>query len=250
MVNSYVAIDLETTGLNPKREKIIEIGALRVVEGKIQETFQTLVNPRRHLRAEITELTGITDEMLSESPDVDQVILKLLDFCQGFPLLGHRVLFDYSFLKRAAVNSGRPWERDGVDTLVLCRRFMPPKEKKTLLSACAFYQVEGEGWHRALADACRTHGLYQKLKALYGKEEEEAFQAKKLVYQVKREQPASKRQKERLQELLKYHRIEAPVQIAYLTRNEASRLTDQILSAYGRIKDAHMDYEDKARKKR
>lgn len=243
MINSYIAVDLETTGLDPKREKIIEIGALRVVDGQIQETFQTLVNPRRVLREEITALTGITDDMLLDCPDAAQVIAKLLEFCQELPLLGHRILFDYCFLKRAAVNSGREWERDGVDTLTLCRRFMPLEEKKTLLSACTFYQVDGAGWHRALADACRTHGLYQKLKALYGEEHQEAFQAKKLIYQVKREQPASKRQKERLQELLKYHRIEAPVQIDDLTRNEASRLTDQILSAYGRT-------ESKARKKR
>lgn len=234
MVNSYIAIDLETTGLDPKRDKIIEIGALRVSDGQIQETFHTLVNPRRPLRAEIIELTGITDEMVSGSPDTEQVIPRLLDFCGELPLLGHRILFDYSFLKRAAVNRGQKWERSGVDTLMLCRKFMPPQEKKTLLSACAFYAVEGEGWHRALADACRTHGLYQKLKERYGSDNEEVFQAKELVYQVKRQQPALKRQKERLQELLKYHRIEAPVQIDYLTRNEASRLTDQILAAYGK----------------
>ena len=129
---------------------------------------------------------------------------------------------------------GREWERDGVDTLVLARRFMPQEEKKSLAAACAFYGVEGEGWHRALADACRTHRLYQKLKTLYGEANQDAFMAKRLVYKSKKEQPATKRQKERLQELLKYHRIEAPVQMDDLTRNEASRLTDRILSAYGR----------------
>lgn len=234
MVNSYIAIDLETTGLEPKKERIIEIGALRVVEGEIGETFHTLVNPHRLLSQKIQELTGISDAMLASCPDTEQVLPKLLAFCKDLPLLGHKVLFDYSFIKRAAVNSGREWEREGVDTLVLCRRFMPPEEKKSLAAACAYYGVEGEGWHRALADACRAHGLYQKLKEQFGNTDPEAFSAKKLLYKVKREQPASKRQKERLQELLKYHRIEAPVQMDDLTRNEASRFTDQILSVYGR----------------
>lgn len=235
MVNSYLAVDLETTGLDPKREKIIEIGALRVLDGQVQDTFHTLINPRRRLRSETMELTGITEEMVASAPDLEEVIGRFLVFSQDLPLLGHRVLFDYSFLKRAAVNRGLKWEREGVDTLELCRVLMPPKEKKSLLSACAYYGVEGGGWHRALADAWRTHKLYQALKAGHGAEHSERFLAKRLVYSVKREQPASKRQKERLQELLKYHRIEAPVQIEYLTRNEVSRLTDQVISACGRL---------------
>lgn len=235
MVNSYIALDLETTGLNPKRERIIEIGALRVEDGQIRETFHTLVNPHRPLSPEIRELTGIRDEMLASCQDMAQVLPGLLAFCQELPLLGHKVLFDYSFIKRAAVNAGCEWEREGVDTLVLCRRFMPPEEKKSLAAACAYYGVGGEGWHRALSDACRAHRLYQKLKEQFGNAEPDAFLAKKLLYKVKREQPASKRQKERLQELLKYHRIEAPVQMDDLTRNEASRFTDQILSMYGRL---------------
>ena len=235
MVNSYLAVDLETTGLDPKREKSIEIGALRVLDGQVQETFHTLINPRRKLRSETIELTGITDEMVALAPDIEEVIGRFLSFSQEIPLVGHRILFDYSFLKRAAVNQGLKWEREGVDTLELCRALMPPEKKKSLLAACAYYKVEGGGWHRALADAWRTHELYQKLMTGHGTEHPERFLAKRLSYPVKREQPASKRQKERLQELLKYHRIEAPVQIDYLTRNEASRLTDQVISAYGRL---------------
>ncbi len=106
MINSYISIDLETTGLNPKKERIIEIGALRVVEGEVLETFHTLVNPYRPLPPRIQELTGITDAMLYSCPDTAQVIPKLLDFCQELPLLGHKILFDYAFIKRAAVNMG------------------------------------------------------------------------------------------------------------------------------------------------
>lgn len=234
-MNTYIAVDIEATGLDPKREKILEIGALRVREGRIEETFHTLVNPYRPLPEHIVRLTGITQEMVKDSPDIGQTIPAFLAFCQELPLLGHRILFDYSFLKRAAVNTGVQWEREGMDTLTLCRKFMPLQEKKTLSDACMYYQVEGGDWHRALSDAQRTHLLYQKLKERHESACPGDFQPKLLIYHVKREQPASKRQKERLQELLKYHKIEAPMQIDHLTRNEASRLTDQILSAYGRM---------------
>ncbi|MDO5418240.1 MAG: 3'-5' exonuclease [Lachnospiraceae bacterium] len=235
MTNSYVAVDLETTGLDPKMEKITEIGAIRVRDGVVEKEFHTLVNPRRPLSERIVELTGITDEMVADCPDVGEVIGGFLEFCEGLPLLGHRILFDYSFLKRAAVNSGVEWERDGIDTLVLSRIFMPAEEKKTLPSACRFYGVDTGVSHRALSDAYAAHFLYQTLMERYGEANPERFLEKRLIYKVKREQPASKRQKERLQELLKYHKIEAPVQIDYLSRNEASRLTDQILARYGRM---------------
>lgn len=234
MLDSYIAIDIETTGLDPKKEKITEIGALRVREGKTEAEFHRLVNPRRPLSERITQLTGITDEMVADSPGIEAVIGELVAFCQELPLLGHRVIFDYSFLKKAAVNQGIDWERDGMDTLTLCRSFMPGDESKTLSSACRFYHVDPGTSHRALADAYAAHFLYQELKKQYGAAQGERFQVKKLIYKVKREQPATKRQKERLQELLKYHKIEAPVQIDHMTRNEASRLTDEIVSRYGR----------------
>ncbi len=235
MINSYIAIDTETTGLNPKKEKITEVGALRVRDGKPEAEFHTLVNPRRPLSQHIIQLTGITDQMVADCPGVEEVIGELVDFCQELPLLGHRILFDYSFLKRAAVNQGITWEREGIDTLTLCRAFMPEEESKTLPCACRFYHVDPGTSHRAMSDAYAAHFLYQELKKCYGAKQPERFLSKRLICQVKREQPASKRQKERLQELLKYHKIKAPVQIEHLTRNEASRLTDEIISKYGRI---------------
>lgn len=235
MMDSYLAVDLETTGLDPKKDKILEIGALKVEDGEVKEVFHTLVNPRRTLDERIIRLTGITDEMVRESPGVEEVIGGFAEFCRDLPLLGHKILFDYSFLKRAAVNQGIKWEKEGIDTLKLCRIFMPGDQAKTLSSACRYYQVKAGAGHRALSDAYGAHFLYQALIKRHGDEGLAAFNASPLVYKVKREQPASKRQKERLQELLKYHKIKEPVQISYLTRNEASRLTDQILSKYGRM---------------
>ena len=104
MTDTYVAIDLETTGLDPKKEKIIEIGAVKVVDGQVAEEFSTLVDPRRLLEERISELTGITDAELSGAPYIDEIIGLAAEFIGDLPLLGHRILFDYSFLKRAAVN--------------------------------------------------------------------------------------------------------------------------------------------------
>ena len=235
--NSYVAVDLETTGLDPKRDKIIEIGAVKVLDGRITDQFQTLVNPRRAQGSLTIELTGITDGMLETAPAIEQVIGPFAEFCGGkeLPLLGHHIIFDFSFLKKAAVNCGLEFEKNGIDTLKLCRRFMPEEEKKNLETACAFYKIQRGQAHRALADAIDAHNLYQALLIQGGEKNTGEFTEKPLIYKVKKEQLASKRQKEHLRDLLKYHRIDLPVQIDYMSRNEISRITDKIISQYGRI---------------
>lgn len=235
MTEKYVAVDLETTGLDPKQERILEIGAVRVENGRETAVFSRLIDPRREIPARITELTGITGEMVENCPEIGRVIGEFLEFCGEEPILGHHVIFDYSFLKRAAVNAGFSFERQGIDTLKLCRRFMPEEEKKNLAAACRYFGVETEGSHRAVSDARAAHLLYRKMAALHGKEAEEAFLPRPLNYKVKREQPASKRQKELLRDLLKYHKITLSAQMDDLSRNEISRITDRMISQYGRI---------------
>ena len=210
MTNSYIALDLETTGLEARLDKITEIAALRVEDGRVEERFVTLVNPGRQLGERITALTGITDDMVN-------------------------ILFDYAFLKRAAVNSGLDFEREGIDTLGICRLFMPEDVKRNLTCACSFYEVSQSAAHRAQADAEAAHGLYQVMMARHGEEHPEAFAAKPLIYKAKREQPATKRQKEYLHDLLKCHRIDVTVQIDAMSRSEVSRMIDNIISQYGRM---------------
>lgn len=232
---SYVAIDLETTGLNPKEDKIIEIGGILVRDGVVAKEKATLVNPRKILSEHIKELTGIEDSELEQAPGIEEIIEEYLNFCEDLPLLGHNIMFDYRFLKRAAVNHGFLFEKDGIDTLTLSRKFMPEDLPKNLGSSCSYYHIKTTSAHRALADAYGAHYLYQSMAKLYGKEAAREFFPKKLIYKVKKEQPASKRQKEVLHELIKYHKIETTVQIEYLSRNEVSRMTDKIISQYGRI---------------
>ncbi len=230
----YIAIDLETTGLDAKRDKIIEVGAIRVQEGMETARYHSLINPHRKLESRVQELTGIRDEMVEAAPDIGDIIAGIVDFCEGLPLLGHHVIFDYGFLKRAAVNHGIAFEKSGIDTLKLCRRLMPEGESKSLAAACAFFKIERKGAHRALEDAEDAHRLYQALMRRF-LDRKEIFAAEPMIYKVKKEQPASKKQKEDLRYLLKYHKIDVPVEIDYLSRNEASRLKDQIISQYGRF---------------
>lgn len=235
MKRSYAAIDLETTGLNPKTDKIIEIGAMKVVDGIVKEELSFLVQPGRRVEENIVSLTGIDSGMLTDAPFIGEVIGDVVDFIGDLPLLGHHIIFDYSFLKQAAVNQGLEFEKAGIDTLKLCRTFMPEEERKTLSNACLYFGVEHQAAHRALSDAVAAHELFLALSERFEEESPEAFLQKTLVYKTKKAQPASKRQKEGLHELIKYHKIDVPVQIDHLSRNEISRMTDKIILQYGRI---------------
>ena len=235
MINSYVALDLETTGIGARHEKITEIGMVKVIDGEAVDTYHTMVNPHREIPERIVELTGITDDMVKDAPGIDEILDEVLNFTEDLPLLGHQIIFDYGFLVQAAVNQKRKFEKYGVDTLKLCRYLMPGAEKKNLGAACAYFGVHQDTAHRALSDAYAAHDLYQELKRRFGKERPELFTAKMLQYKAKKERTASKRQKEHLQDLLKYHRINLSVQIDSLSKNEISRLTDQIIAQHGRM---------------
>ena len=117
--DSYVAIDLETTGIGAKREKITEIGMVKVENGAVTDTYHTLVNPGRPIPEHITELTGIDDDMVKDAPMIQDVIGEVIAFCGTLPALGHQIMFDYGFLVQAAVNGKLRFERSGIDTLKL-----------------------------------------------------------------------------------------------------------------------------------
>lgn len=235
MIKDYVCLDLETTGLNPKVDKIIEIGAVKVKNGEIIDTFQTFVNPGRFLEERIIELTGITDKDLENAPFIEEVIPKFLEFSEDMCLLGHSVLFDYSFVKKAIVNADKhiKYERDGIDTLKISRKYLADLESRKLSYLCAYYKIEQKA-HRALEDAIATHELYLKLLEQFYEGNEKDFLPQKLIYNVKRETPITQAQKERLSKLITLHHIDNLYDLDCLTRNEASRITDQILSTYGR----------------
>ena len=230
-LQDFICIDLETTGLNPKRDRIIEIGAVKVRNGQIVDTFQQLINPKQQLEERVEILTGISSKELEGQQTIQEVLPSLREFLGEDVLLGHRVLFDYSFLKRAFTNEKISFERKGIDTLKLARQFVTDTESKKLESLCKHYGIAHQA-HRALGDALATVELYQKLVESYYNEE--AFMPKPLEFKVKKESPITKAQKERLTLLLAKHNLVSKCEITSMTRNEASRYIDQILAAYGR----------------
>lgn len=232
--DTYICIDLETTGLNPKTDRIIEIGAVKIEKGTQTGVFETFVNPGRQLEERIVQLTGIRDEELKGAPSIEQVLPELLEFLGEFVLLGHSLLFDFSFIKKAAVNGKRKFEHKGIDTLKIARKYLPQLESRSLDYLCGYYQIPHRA-HRALEDAQATDALYRKLvEAFYGEETRADFCPGELVYQAKRDTPATKAQIERLYKLLERHKIDSAVDPESMTRSEASRYTDQLLARYGR----------------
>lgn len=244
---TYVALDIETTGLNPKYDKIIEIGAARVVDGTVCDTFSTFVNPGKGLPARIVELTGIHDSDVAAAPYMDGILDEFLAFAGDGVLLGHNLIFDYSFIKKAAVNQKKTFDRSGIDTLRIARRFLNDLESRALGALCEHYHISFEA-HRALNDALAAHELYQALVREYGAREEEPFCPKPLIYSVKKESPVTPRQLSYLQGLAGRFNLQCdgwillpaagvtdePVDLEQISKNEASRLIDRLLSTFGR----------------
>lgn len=234
MIKDYVCLDLETTGLDPKMDAIIEVAACRVRNGIIKEQLNLLVNPGRSIEERITNLTGITNQMVENKPYIKEVLPEILSFLGEDVLIGHRILFDYSFLKKAAVNEKYTFEKKGIDTLKLSRRFLVTAESKKLEDLCKYFGIPHNP-HRALADVEATVMLYHRLgDAFYSKETEKEFTPTPLNYQVKRETPITIPQKERLYRLIEKHGIIPDYEVEQLTRSQASRITDRILATYGR----------------
>lgn len=238
MIESYVCIDLETTGLDPKRDKIIQIGAVKVEQNKIVEEWESFVNPNRKLEKRIAELTGICDEQLSQAPEIAEVFPEFLEMAGNETLLGHRVMFDYSFLKKAAVDHKLSFERKGIDTLKIARKYLGNLESRGLEYLCRHYGISHSA-HRALADARATVELYRRLtEQFYEQEEQEGdcslFRPMPLQYHVKRDMPITIPQKEQLYKLIDKHKLIPEYTVEKLSRSEASRLIDRLLAEYGR----------------
>jgi len=233
MINSYVSLDLETTGLNPKYDKIIEIGAVKVIDGKTVDNFSSFVNPGRKLEERITELTGITEEDVKKGLLPSEIIPKLIEFTEDLPLVGHRILFDYSFVKHEAVNQKLVFEKSGIDTLKISRVCFLDLPSKRLTAMCEHYGIEYKA-HRALNDAEATAKLYEYLKRDFSEKYPKLFEPEKLIYSVKKESPARPLQIERIKNLISRHGIDCPYDLERMTRNEATRYYDKIVAEYGK----------------
>ena len=151
--DEIVCFDIETTGLKVTQEAITEIGAVRLRNGEIVETFQTFVDPERRLTPEIIGLTGITDEMLRGAPKLKDALTAFLAFAGDAPLAAHNAEFDISFIRAGCRKCGIPFEPTYIDTLILAQNLLPGLGKYKLDIVADHLQLPQFNHHRASDDA-------------------------------------------------------------------------------------------------
>lgn len=164
-LDNYVAVDLETTGLNPADEEIIEFAAVRVVDGRVADTFSSLANPRREISEEITKITGITNEMLATAPDVADVLKDFLAFVGDSVIVGHNVNFDVNFIYDSSERHELgTFSNDFVDTMRISRKCTIGARNHKLDTLLKHYDIVNDNAHRALSDTLCTQQLYEIMK--------------------------------------------------------------------------------------
>ncbi|MEG6522097.1 helicase C-terminal domain-containing protein [Desulfotomaculum sp. 1211_IL3151] len=157
---TFVALDLETSGLNCLQDEIIEVGLVKIIDGQESEYFTSLVRPRGILPVKIKRLTGINDQDFVNAPDIQEIMPQILSFIEDYPLLGHNVKFDYDFLTAAAK---QPLLNTLYDTLELAKYIMPNASSHRLGRLCNDLNILIPNQHRALDDARGCAGLLLKL---------------------------------------------------------------------------------------
>lgn len=159
-----VAVDLETTGLEPSFDAIIEIAALRVVNGEITERFITLVNPGRPIPLPIQRITGITEAMIKDAPSEKEALERLLEFVRNSPILGHNVDFDIGFINaRSSAYGLSAWSGRRFDTSAIAQTIFPRLLNHQLETLCTAFHIEHKLAHRAESDAEATYRLAEKI---------------------------------------------------------------------------------------
>lgn len=235
MTENYVVVDLEMTGLNPKTDCILEIGAVKAAGKRVQDEFSKLVCPNRPLDDKIAALTGISDEMAAQGEEQDTAVRQFLEFAEDFTWVGHNVMFDYRFIRQWEANHRIQRTCYAVDTLKIARVCLPGLEKKSLDFLCEYFGIKRKAKHRALDDAKATQVLYEMLKDQFLQKEPNLFVPKKMQCSVKWQTPITPRQKEYLTKLMQCHGIVPKIPVDQLCRSEASRLADRIIRQYGKI---------------
>ncbi|HJB96643.1 MAG TPA: PolC-type DNA polymerase III [Candidatus Mediterraneibacter intestinigallinarum] len=168
--DTYIVFDIETTGFSSIRDRIIEIGAVKVVNGKIVDRFSTFVNPQRPIPFEITNLTSITDEMVMESPAIDVILPKFLEFVGDGVLVAHNAGFDVGFIEQNCRNLGLNDHFVYADTVALARVLLPTLSKYKLNVVAKALNISLENHHRAVDDAGATAEIFVKFVEMLKKD--------------------------------------------------------------------------------
>ncbi len=159
---TYVVFDIETTGFSAVTDRIIEIGAVKVEDGKITDKFSTFVNPKRPIPFRITELTGITDEMVIGSLDIETILPQFIEFIGDAVLVAHNASFDVGFIEQNCKRQKIEADFTYVDTVALARVLLPALNRFKLDTVAKALNISLENHHRAVDDAGCTAEIFVK----------------------------------------------------------------------------------------
>lgn len=221
LMDPCVVFDIETTGFGPVNDQIIEIGAVKIIEGKIVDRYSTFINPDIPIPFKIEQLTGINDAMVIDSPMIDVVLPEFLKFCEGCILVAHNASFDVGFIQKKAEFLGIDTDYTVLDTVAMARVLLPQLSKYRLNAVAKALGVSLENHHRAVDDANATADIYLKfIDMLHEKE----------IYTLDKLNKISKISKENIKKLPTYHAI-------ILAQNDIGRV-----NLYRLISQSHIEY--------
>ncbi|MCI1272863.1 MAG: 3'-5' exonuclease [Clostridiaceae bacterium] len=163
-----IVLDTETTGLDFKKERMVEFAAVRLENGKIKDEFQTLINPEQHIRKSSIAIHGITEEMVKDAPTEAEAMPKILEFMGDYPMVAHNAIFDYSFINEASIRTtGCEIQNPRIDSQQMFKEIYPDLDSHGLDALTKKFKVELTNHHRAMADTMGLALAYPKLKKLY-----------------------------------------------------------------------------------
>lgn len=161
LVEDYIVLDFETTGLRAGADKIIQIGAIKHVNHEVKDMFNTFINPSRHIPETITRLTGISNEVVEGAPSIEQKIEELLEFIGDLPIIAHNASFDMGFLYALDNIEGiKIPQYSVIDTVKLARKKITETPNHKLSTLTKFLQLEHDA-HDAIGDCLATAAIYQ-----------------------------------------------------------------------------------------
>ena len=160
-MNDFISFDLETTGTLSHMDHIIEIGAVRFKEGRVEDTFQQLVSIDIPIPEQASKVNGITDDMLKGQPAIQEILPEFADFCGSELMVAHNAPFDFQFLLRAVEEHQSPAPKGLVlDTCQLARKTFPGLANYKLSTLCDYLKINSNGFHRAESDALNCGHLF------------------------------------------------------------------------------------------
>jgi DNA polymerase-3 subunit alpha (Gram-positive type) len=219
-----VVFDIETTGFSQTNDRIIEIGAVKVINGEITDKFSTFINPEIPIPYEIEQLTGITDEDVIGAPVVNDILPQFLAFCEGCSLVAHNASFDTGFISKNAARMGITTDYTVVDTVGLARILLPDLSRYKLNVVAKALDVSLENHHRAVDDAGVTAEIFLKLVQKLKERE---------VYKLEEIDKLGRLSAEAIRKLPAYHAI-------ILAKNDTGRV-----NLYKLVSLSHIEYFNK-----